>query len=154
MMESHPQKTARLVLSRLSVPNLAPWQPAWSSLLLQETIAQLLEPPDGRIEDLLGGLWSHFGAAEVVLTQLVAAFVRDVVKLTFGPHRTRYEAADFSWLVAGVNEGCSAAQAYFALHALQPKLTFECRTALLETLASTPFAALARHMLVIEPGGE
>jgi len=147
-MESQPQKAARVMLSRLSVPDLAPWQPAWSSVLLHATLAQLLEPPEGRIEDVLGGLWSHLGSADVVLTQLVSTFVLEVLKLTFVPNRTRYEAADFSWLVAGVNEGCSQAQAYFALHALPPRLTAECRVALLETLTSTKFAGLARQMLV------
>lgn len=149
-MESQNQKMARLVLSRLCTPNVSPWQPAWSSLLLKETLGHLLEEPESTIADVFGGLFTHLGSGDVVLTPVVASFALEVIKGTFVPYRKRYEAEDFSWLVAAVNEGCSPSQAYFALHALPLVLGTQCKAALVDTLATTPYAALARQML--EPG--
>ncbi len=145
-MESQNQKMARLVLSRLNVPNASPWQPAWSSLLLQETLGHLLEEPESTIADVFGGLFTHLGSGDVVLTPVVASFALEVIKATFVPYRKRYEAEDFTWLVKAVNDGCAPAQAYFALHALPPTLGPQCKAVLINTLSTTPYAALARNM--------
>lgn len=147
MTQTKGRVLARTVLSRMCVPSAVPWQPVWSSLLLQETVCELVE--EVGIGDTMAGFFTHLGNDGVILTPLVASFVLDVIKETFVPNRQRYEAEDFTWLVTAVNEHCLPAQGYFALHALPQVLVVQCRAALIQSLSTTPYADEART--IFEP---
>src|SRR4051794_27709328 len=103
-LESPSERTARVVLSHLTNPDSAVgdagWVPAWSSLLLEETVGQLLESPTSRVGDLFRGLWNHLGQTHASLTAIMSNFLRDLVVLTFTRFRDKYERDDFDWMAS------------------------------------------------------
>jgi hypothetical protein len=76
--ESPSERTAGVVLSRLTNPAVAVgdagWIPAWSSLVLEKTVGQLLDPPASQIGDLFRGLWTHLAETNASLTPTMSNF--------------------------------------------------------------------------------
>jgi hypothetical protein len=141
MTDSLP--TARDLLLRLRVTD----DPVWSSYLLERTLAQILAPADARVGDLLHVLWDLLAETRAALGRPMSYFLRDIVVLCFNIHRDHYSQADLEWMVPGANAGCTAAQAYLALHALSDDHARRCRDALLAALDGTEFRTEAQQIL-------
>ena len=125
----------------------ADWVPVWSSLLLEQAVERLLSKPDSRVGDLLHGLWTLLEETRAPLTRPMSHFLRDITVLCFTRYRARYADEDFVWVSGLVQGGCSAAQAYLALHSLPQAFLPVCREGLLAALTETEHAAEAQEML-------
>lgn len=150
--EPQAEKAARILLSRLTattsgVAEGGGWTPAWSSLVLETTVDEILSAPESRIRDLMRGLWSQLSGSRAKLDPTMSNFLRDIVILTFTRYRQRYEAEDFAWMEASVREGCTEAQGYLALHALPPRWVPAARDAILRALSETAFLDEAQRAL-------
>ena len=149
-VESPSERAARVIQSRLTNADAAvgeaEWVPTWSSLLLEETVGQLLESPVSRVSDLFLGLWTVLAETRASLTLTMSNFLLDLVRLTFTRYGDKYLNDDFGWMVSQV-KGCTEAQAYLALHALPPQWIATCREPLLFALGKSAFIDEARKAL-------
>jgi hypothetical protein len=115
------------------------WVPAWSSTLLEQTLDGMLATPGWRLRDILYGLWELLGYTRAPLTKTTANFIKDIVVYSFTRYRSRYESEQFGWMEASLSEGCTEAQAYFALHVLPESLATKCRQQILRALRDTDY---------------
>jgi hypothetical protein len=123
------------------------WLPAWSSLVLEKVIREIVSKPGGNVNDVYHALWDLLGAPEVVLTKIMSNFIHDVVVLCFTQYRTQHAAGDLAWMAAQIKMQCTASQAYLGLLALPESIAAECKHSLLAALEPTEFIAQARKML-------
>ena len=150
-MESEAEKVQRayLALRRLTAhepqEGTGEWVPAWSSLLLERVIEEILSPPGGRVGDVFHALWDLAGRDDVPLTKTMANFIHDIVVLCFTRYRRKYDAEDFEWMAEELRRrGGAPSQAYLALLALPERLAVESQDAILTGLKGTEFLDEAR----------
>jgi hypothetical protein len=99
------------------------------------------------VGDLLEALASIWRGSDVVLTEVVGNFARDVAMLCFTRHRRSYARADFSWLVDRLKGHSSPAIAYLALRSRPPEHTCGVRQNIVDSLVGTKYAAEAASLL-------
>jgi len=130
------------------VPNgSSVWTPAWSSAVLERTVAQILSKPGSRISDLFHGLWDLLAKTEAPLTDTMSHFLKDIVILCFTRYRSLYDVEDFDWMASLLNKNCTEAQAYLALYAMPDTLLKSCQGVIIAILETTGFIIEARQML-------
>ena len=123
------------------------WTPVWSSFLLEQTIEQIFSQAETSVKDFFRVLWDLLAQTNAPLTQTMAYFLQDIVRLLRWGYRALYEKEDFGWMAILVNQGCTEAQAYLALWAGSLESTANCREAILTTLKESQFITEAQEML-------
>lgn len=141
------QALSRLTAGDAGTATAGTWTPAWSSLVLERAVAEILSVEQASVGDLFRPLWELTGRPEAELTATVANFLHDVVVLAFTRYRKLYGAEDFRWMADGIRNGATPPQAYLALLALPEDLAEEGKTSICEALKDTQFFDEARNML-------
>jgi hypothetical protein len=123
------------------------WIPAWSSHVLETTVAEILSRAGASIGDLFRSSWKLAGESDVELSPAVANFFRDIVVLCFTRYRKLYDAEDLQWMADQVRGQITPSQAYLALLALPENHVEQTKTSILRALEGTDFLNEARKML-------
>jgi hypothetical protein len=154
VLETEGRRQAYIALRRLTAADpksssASEWVPAWSSWLLEQTVDKIVHHDGSGLRDLFTAFWELAGQPDVRLTDTVANFILDIVRLCHRRrYRARYDAEDFSWMAERVQRGCTPSQAYLALIGLPPDFkNAACRSAILSSLKGTEFFAEAESML-------
>jgi uncharacterized protein (DUF2461 family) len=107
---------------------------------LETNIADFLTQRDRNISDLLRALWDLLEEKQAELTDPVAQFIRDLVKLIFTSYRDRYIDEDFDWLSALLLSPHTQAQAFLALYALPERwMTIAAQRTIVGSLEKSRF---------------
>jgi hypothetical protein len=137
-IEAAAQQLFRL---RESPDASAPWVPAWSSYVLEQTVAAIIRSPDGSVSDLMQAAWLLLERTEVVLNRTVANFVNDIAGLVFALHRREYADTNFDWMLDQLASGATPAQAYLAAYVLPEAWHGKARSAILDAISCHPMRA-------------
>ena len=96
---------------------------------------------------LLRGFWDLLSYTSASLSDEMEHFIKDIVVAAFTFHRSKYDDENFEWMVALVNNGCTQAQAWYAMHALPESCLEDCRDRILSTLGTSPLLERAQLIL-------
>jgi hypothetical protein len=98
------QQRALASLSRLtaSPSSSGVWTPAWSSQVLEKTIASILSAENAKVGDVLRALWQLAGRNDVTLT--AQWLISSVTSSFFASlrYRTLYDSDDLAWMAEGI----------------------------------------------------
>lgn len=134
-------RAARLMLLRLYADIN---KPRWSSWLLECIWNGVMTVPGGEVTDLFLALFELLEDFACELTEVLTNFIKDITVQGFTRYRTRYEAADFSGIVAKLSDKLTGAQAYLGMLAIPPRyVSPQLRLAILQSLAGTAFKNMA-----------
>lgn len=148
LLDRRRASDARALLFQLSAPSEAAesgWTPAWSSAVLEQTIARILSVSNGDIRPLLRGFWDLLQETDAPLSSVVKNLIHDLVVLCFVAHRREYEAEDFSWMEKLLGATCTESQAWFALLALPEPWRSRSRAFILRALQGSPYLSEAQR---------
>jgi hypothetical protein len=134
-------QAVRLMLLKLHV---GLGEPLWSSYLIDQMWASVLETPGGQFTDLYKALSSLLAESSGELTLMLARFIQAVTLNAriqfFAEYRSRYLDNDFSWMLEKAKTGLNAWEAYLLMYALpRENLSVEVSSAVLKGLAGTEF---------------
>ncbi len=149
--EEHIRR-AETVLAEFADPhqNTDRWIPIWSNYDLQRSLKKFLKETGSDINNIFRGLWNLLSHTHAPLTPTIIYFQRAIYYFPFSSYhyshpRVTREQLDFTWIVSGLKEGCTPAQAYLTLSVLNEEQLATCKSEILAALKDSEYLEHALH---------